>query len=76
MLYEKTLSRKVVSVSSEAKADEPSKTNGKGVAKKKSRSCLTTTVEFLKKPFDSKKTESVDKSKDLASMGKIMNLMR
>jgi hypothetical protein len=75
MLYEKTLSRKVVSVSSKARPDETPKMNGNGFAKKAGRSCWTKMVDFLGRPFRSK-TKTVDKSKELASMGKIMNLMR
>lgn len=75
MLYEKTLSRKVVSVSSKARVDENSKMNGNGVPKKTGRSFWSKVVEFLRKPFGSKAKTS-EKSKELASMGKIMNLMR
>ncbi|TVY34010.1 ATP-dependent bile acid permease, partial [Lachnellula subtilissima] len=80
MLYEKTLSRKVVSVSS--KPEENSSTSGtNGSVKAVSRSRWGKAVEYLKKPFQSKKKapvlESVpEKSPELASMGKIMNLMR
>lgn len=76
MLYEKTLSRKVVSVSSKARADENSKNDGNGVAKEESRRGWTKVVEFLRRPFISKKAKHDDRSKELASMGKIMNLMR
>jgi hypothetical protein len=76
MLYEKTLSRKVVSVSSKARADENHKINGNGVTTKSNRSYWTKMISFLSKPFWSKKVKDSDKSKELASMGKIMNLMR
>jgi hypothetical protein len=76
MLYEKTLSRKVVSVSVEARADENVKVNGNGIAKKPPRSCWAKVVGLLGSPFRSKKAKALDKSKELASMGKIMNLMR
>ena len=80
MLYEKTLSRKVVSVSS--KPEEHNSTSGtNGSVKIVRRSRWGKAVEYLKKPFQSKKKtpvlESVpEKSPELASMGKIMNLMR
>ncbi len=81
MLYEKTLSRKVISVSSKAKAIieiEPESIPN-GVSKHENRSQVKKVKDFVLKPFrwlrsGSKKT--ADKSKDLASMGKIMNLMR
>ncbi|TVY13303.1 ATP-dependent bile acid permease, partial [Lachnellula arida] len=81
MLYEKTLSRKVVSVSSKPEEDDNSKNGTNGSAKSESRSRWRKAVDYLKKPFQSKtKTpvlESVpEKSPELASMGKIMNLMR
>ena len=76
MLYEKTLSRKVVSVSSKARADEDSKINGNRVARRASRSYWMKILDLWRMPFWSKNTKLADKSKELASMGKIMNLMR
>lgn len=76
MLYEKTLSRKVVSVSSKARTDEAPKLNDNGTTKKASRSYWTKLMTFLGKPFGSKKAKTVDNPRELASMGKIMNLMR
>ena len=76
MLYEKTLSRKVVSVSSKARGDESDKMNGSGPGKKTARSWWTKTSKLLRTPFGSKKANTSQISKELASMGKIMNLMR
>lgn len=76
MLYEKTLSRKVVSVSNKARLDESAKVNGNGAANKQDRSWWAQVFKFLVKPFRSKKSKTAGKSKELASMGKIMNLMR
>jgi len=76
MLYEKTLSRKVVSVSSEARADEGCKSNGNGKTKKAARSSWRKLVDIIKKPFGLKRTKTGEESKELASMGKIVNLMR
>lgn len=75
MLYEKTLSRKVVSVSSKARPDKDRKMNGSGAAKKADRSCWAKVVNVLGRPFRSK-VKVTNKSTELASMGKIMNLMR
>lgn len=76
MLYEKTLSRKVVSVGTKTREDEHSKVNGNGVMKKTRRLGWRKVVEFLSRPFRSKKAMNPENPKDLASMGKIMNLMR
>jgi hypothetical protein len=80
MLYEKTLSRKVVSVSSKPEEDgnAPNGTNG---AKHGPLSRWQKVPDFFKRPFQSKKNVVVveaapEKSPELASMGKIMNLMR
>jgi len=77
MLYEKTLSRKVVSVSSKPEEDGNT-TNG---AKHGPLSRWQQVVNFFKTWFRSKKEVVVvesapEKSPELASMGKIMNLMR
>lgn len=74
MLYEKTLSRKVVSVSS-----KPIEEGSNGKAEKKSR--LGKVIEWFKSPLKGKKKKGVlesvpERSAELASMGKIMNLMR
>lgn len=85
MLYEKTLSRKVVSVSSkpivEVDLDEITGANGNGNGHVKfidlSRSQKVR--RFLAKPFSwmwRKKAVRVEKKRDFASMGKIINLMR
>lgn len=76
MLYEKTLSRKVVSVSSKARPDENSKIAMNGTTKKTDRSRWKKVVEFLGRPFRSKNKKTPDKANELASMGKILNLMR
>lgn len=81
MLYEKTLSRKVITVSSKAKAIievEPESISN-GVSKSGDRSQLVRLKDAVLRPyrwlFGGSKKEK-DKSDDHASMGKIMNLMR
>jgi hypothetical protein len=79
MLYEKTLSRKVVSISSKARPeDDLQDTNGH--AKKAKTSIWRRTFEFaafLFRPFCGSRSKDNFKKKDeLASMGKILNLMR
>jgi hypothetical protein len=76
MLYEKTLSRKVVSISSEAQPDDTAKLNGNGVTKKARNSLWARTIDFFGRSLGLRKEKVKDKSKELASMGKIMNLMR
>lgn len=79
MLYEKTLSRKVVSVSSKPEEDGNT-TNGTNRAKHEPLSRWQKVLGFFQRPFQSKKRVVVEsapeKSPELASMGKIMNLMR
>ncbi|EKD21137.1 ABC transporter [Drepanopeziza brunnea f. sp. 'multigermtubi' MB_m1] len=81
MLYEKTLSRKVVSVSSKTKAiiEVEPESIPKGRASRADQSLPERLKDIILKPYrwmrgNSKK--KADKSEDLASMGKIMNLMR
>lgn len=79
MLYEKTLSRKVVSISSKAREDENGDvfTNGGDMKKlsrwEKLRGSLL--APFQKCGGRSKSTKPADENK-LATMGKILNLMR
>lgn len=85
MLYEKTLSRKVVSVSSkpvvDVDLDEITIANGHGNGHVKFID-LTRSQKvwrFLAKPFSwmsRKKVVEVEKKKGFASLGKILNLMR
>ncbi|RFU32735.1 hypothetical protein B7463_g3630, partial [Scytalidium lignicola] len=80
MLYEKTLSRKVVSVSAKPVAQE--ELNGSnGTTKSTTHSPTQKVIDYIMRPFrflrgSYKMRKPVDKSKDLATMGKIMNLMR
>ncbi|KAH6681518.1 ABC transporter-like protein [Halenospora varia] len=85
MLYEKTLSRKMISVSSKARTSENSNGHTNGNAEIKDRSRWMKLIDFVKKPFRSqKKTPEVEEeeetapkeSLEMASMGKIVNLMR
>lgn len=79
MLYEKTLSRKVVSISSKAQPEEDSQTaNGHG---KKTASSMWwrpfEVAKYLFRPLCGSRSKDKFKKKDeLASMGKILNLMR
>ncbi|KAH8663406.1 ABC transporter-like protein [Tricladium varicosporioides] len=85
MLYEKTLSRKMISVSSKAHTSENSNGHTNGNTEIKDCSRWMKLVDFVKKPFRSQhKTPEVEEveeatpkeSLEMASMGKIMNLMR
>lgn len=75
MLYEKTLSRKAVSVSSKAPVEENAIINGNGISKGTERSQWKRAIDYLMKPFRSR-AKTAEKPNKLASMGKIMNLMR
>lgn len=81
MLYEKTLSRKVVSVSSKARIEENSEQTTNGHAKQTDSSGWRRWLSYVLYPLQTccgnrfKKAKSPDK-KELASMGKILNLMR
>ncbi|CZT09056.1 related to bile acid transporter [Rhynchosporium graminicola] len=78
MLYEKTLSRKVVSISSKAIIEIDPETMANDGAKDPDRGQLRKVKDVLMAPFRwlGGRSKKVDKPKDLASMGKIMNLMR
>jgi hypothetical protein len=89
MLYEKTLSRKVVSVSSRSREPEDESVpdvivNGidsNGTMKHTDRPLWKKAFDFLMRPLRARKgpsqyAEDLDKSKELATLGKIMNLMR
>lgn len=78
MLYEKTLSRKVVSISTKARAAENGDVSGNGHSKPISR--LESALSRLATPFRmcwgrSKRAKPTDEV-ELATMGKILNLMR
>jgi hypothetical protein len=79
MLYEKTLSRKVVSISSEAK--ENGQLNGplNGAKNEESQGIWPMVVYYLSLPYRACCGRSKGKSSDqddLATMGKILNIMR
>lgn len=79
MLYEKTLSRKVVSISTKARPEEDDgPTNGNG--KQENRSRLRNVLDSAFTPFrlccSRSKTTKSSAEKELATMGKILNLMR
>lgn len=86
MLYEKALSRKVVSVSAKPPPEEGSSDlnglNGSnGTVDGKKNSPIRKFIGYIMKPFNFfratyKVKKPVDKAKDFATMGKIMNLMR
>ena len=90
MLYEKALSRKVVTVSSTVEEDEDEcedhdedadpALNGNGFAKHEPKAALSRAYEFMSKLFRSKKAPvqvKMDKKAQwAASMGKIYNLLR
>jgi hypothetical protein len=78
MLYEKTLSRKVVSISSKPQGEA---ITSNGVGKHNERTRARKALDYILRPFRSKKgaskdAKTVEKAKELATMGKIMNLMR
>jgi hypothetical protein len=78
MLYEKTLSRKVIALSSKAivEVDTNGSLNG---GKHIEQRWLVRTIEFLAKPFvllcSRKKSPKIDPAKQPASMGRILNIM-
>ncbi len=78
MLYEKTLSRKVIALSSKAVAevDTDGTSNGGKLAQKH---WFSRTLAFLARPFlllcGSRKISKNDSSKQPASMGRILNIM-
>jgi hypothetical protein len=78
MLYEKTLHRKVVSVSSKAIIEINTDTISNGVGKHEQPSRTTKVLNLVLAPWrwacGSRKKAT--ENKDIASMGKIMNLMR
>jgi len=81
MLYEKTLSRKVVSVSSKARIEDNSRPIPAGAGKQAELSPWGRVLRYLVMPFrslcgPSHRAKAPDKSSELASMGKILNLMR
>jgi len=75
MLYEKTLSRKVVSISTKARTE--GQLNGNG--KKNVQSRFMKALAYVTYPFTAcwgrSNTKPTDET-DLATMGKILNLMR
>jgi hypothetical protein len=79
MLYEKTLSRKVISMSSKAIIEFSTDGTSNGGAKHAQQGRLDRTLEFLTKPFRllcgrSKRATEVASNKP-ASMGKMLNIM-
>ena len=74
MLYEKTLSRKVVSISSAPQENGAQN----GVKKEETHGPWSKAVEYLLMPYRAVCGQSRSKApkKDLATMGKILNLMR
>lgn len=78
MLYEKTLSRKVIALSSKAVIEVD--TNGTFRGRKNSKqSWFGQSLEFLAKPFlllcSRSKTPKNDPTKKPSSMGRILNIM-
>lgn len=78
MLYEKTLSRKVVSLSTKSRAEEGPAAIPNGNSKTPSVSIWSNAVNFSLKLFRrSKRTPQASTETDeLATTGKILNLMR
>jgi hypothetical protein len=78
MLYEKTLSRKVIALSSKAiiEVDTNGTLNG---GKSAEQSWFNRALGFLAKPFillcSSRKSPKIDPAKQPASMGRILNIM-
>jgi hypothetical protein len=80
MLYEKSLSRKVISISGKP-LDDNKVMNGNGTLEATDQSRLSMLTGYLRrcfrrKPAKSKEELAAEKAKDMASTGKIMNLMR
>ena len=87
MLYEKTLSRKIVSISSKSRQSDKEPEiasngdNSNGIMISTDHPWRKQVLEFFMRPFRppivrSKPVEEHEKLKQLATMGKIMNLMR
>lgn len=78
MLYEKTLSRKVIALSSKAVIEVDTNGTSRG-GKHSKQSWLSRSLEFLAKPFlllcSRSKTPKNDPAKKPASMGRILNIM-
>jgi hypothetical protein len=79
MLYEKTLSRKVISMSSKAIIAVTTDGTSNGATKHTEKSRLNGALEFLTKPFRllcgrSKSPKDASANKP-ATMGKILNIM-
>lgn len=79
MLYEKTLSRKVVSISTKARPEENGNASN-GNRKQASRSGWKKALDIAIRPFrlcwSRPKATKTSDEKELATMGKILNLMR
>jgi hypothetical protein len=80
MLYEKTLSRKVVSISTKARPGDNDVAVANGNVKEAGPSRLRKVIDGLTTPFRlcggrSKRAKSSSEN-ELATMGKILNLMR
>jgi hypothetical protein len=79
MLYEKTLSRKVVSISSKTIVEVNLDITTNGVSKHVESRTWKVALNYLISPFKYcfvRRSKSASKEKQLASMGKILNLMR
>lgn len=79
MLYEKTLSRKVVSATSQAIVEPNAEDITKGLSKDDETSPLEGVLNYLLKPLSfcySRRSKSPKENRKHATMGKILNLMR
>jgi hypothetical protein len=78
MLYEKTLSRKVVSISSKARPEESLKVTNEHAQKAESSAWwrLFEYAAHILRPCCGDRSKKTQKKDELASMGKILNLMR
>ena len=80
MLYEKTLARKVVSISSEAKPHTHTNGDANGIKKnEESRGLMKKAVDYFLLPYRAccgRKKAKAPEKEELATSGKILNLMR
>jgi hypothetical protein len=79
MLYEKTLSRKIVSISTKARPEKNGNVangNGKQADRFRWRKVLDSAITPFRLCWGRSNTTKTSDEKELATMGKILNLMR
>lgn len=72
MLYQKALSRKAVSISTKPQVE----TNGNGKAEEAKKSLLVRIFSHVVRPFRRNQVKAAKKKEEMATTGKILNLIR